>query len=104
VPVLTPGLGKDVRANGIFVVGFDNSGDVVCIRFISGYPLFVAPVMDSVKQWKNQKSPGFLRNFGLSTAFTATTPFTITASIASTLVTEYDSAKQYLSCKCTVVY
>lgn len=51
-----PLLGKDVRVKGIvvFVVGFDARGDVVCIRFISGHPLLVAPAIESVKQWEFQ--------------------------------------------------
>jgi hypothetical protein len=59
MPVLPPGLGKDVRVEGnvVFVVGFDTRGDVVCIRSISGHPLLVASAIDSLKHWKFQAGP-----------------------------------------------
>jgi hypothetical protein len=60
VPVSPLGLGKDVRIKGIvvFVVGFDTTGNVGCIRFVSGHPMLVATAMDSVKQWKFQSGSG----------------------------------------------
>ena len=56
VPVAQPPLGNQVRVTAIvvLVVGFDIVGDVVCIRVISGHPLLVGTVVDSVRHWKFQ--------------------------------------------------
>jgi len=55
-PILQPSVGHEIRVKGVvvLVVGFSASGEVTCIQLVSGHPLLVPGVMESVKKWKFQ--------------------------------------------------
>ncbi len=57
-PMMPPPLGRKVRIKGIvvFVVAFDSSGRVTCVRLVSGHPLLIPGAMESLKRWKFQRS------------------------------------------------
>ncbi len=57
-PMMPPPLGRKVRIKGtvVFVVAFDSSGRVTCVRLVSGPPLLVTGAMESLMRWEFQRS------------------------------------------------
>jgi outer membrane biosynthesis protein TonB len=53
-PIQAPCCGHKLHIDGIIVleIAVDANGDVTCVTMLSGHPLIIGSVIDSVRRWK----------------------------------------------------
>ena len=53
-PITVPGTvdGLHIKGTLVFAVAVDISGEVTCIKSVSGHPVMISAAMESIRKWK----------------------------------------------------